>query len=216
MKSLRTPAIAGLFVLGLTLMSTADADARPIRGGSGIGEVIIEGSAVQPFGDLTADWTEPTGFQAGQGWDVGFRFRQRFPTGWSISPSFHYVDFGNFLADDATEGLMDTGTKMYRYGIDVQYFFAARRDQPRLFMTLGAALVNNQFRIDYLDSGDYFNESANSVAGVAGLGVRIGSFEISGEYNLNRVSTTRFIRGQDSFNWDYAVLRVGIALPSYY
>jgi len=216
MKSLRTPAIAACLTgLCFTVIFATAVDARPLRG-SGTAEVIIEGSAVQPFGDLAADWTEPGGFQAGQGWDVGFRFRQRFPTGWSVSPSFHYVEFGNFLADDAVEGLMDVGAKMYRYGIDVQYFFPARSNQPRLFLTFGAAMVRNKFRIDYLDSGDYFNEGANSVAGAAGMGVRIGNFEISGEYNLNRLSTTRFIDGQDSFNWDYAVLRVGIALPSSY
>ncbi len=216
MKTLRTPAIAACLTgLCFTFIFAAAVDARPLRSSS-TAEVIIEGSAVQPFGDLTADWTEPAGFQAGQGWDVGFRFRQRFPAGWSVSPSFHYVEFGNFLADDAVEGLMDVGTKMYRYGVDVQYFFPASRNQPRVFLTFGAALVRNKMRIDYLATDEYFDEGANSVAGAAGLGVRIGNFEISGEYNLNRLSTTRFIDGQDSFNWDYAVLRVGIALPSSY
>jgi len=46
--------------------------------------------------------------------------------------------------------------------------------------------------------------------------VRIGNFEISGEYNLNQVRTSRFIADVDKLDWSYAVLRVGIALPSSY
>ena len=208
-------AVTGLTLLCITFVLPAGADARPLRGG-GQAEVIIEGSAVQPFGDLAADWTEPAGFGAGLGWDVGFRFRQRWPAGWAVSPSFHYVEFGNYLADDAVEGLMDVGTKMYRYGIDVQYFFPARQNQPQFYLIFGAALVRNKLRVDYLDTDSYYDDGANSVAGAAGLGLRIGNFEISGEYNLNRIRTPLFFDQVDNYNWDYAVLRVGIALPSAY
>lgn len=214
MRSMMRP----LAVSGLTLLCVAfvlPADARPLRA-AGLAEVILEGSAALPFGDLGAEWTEPAGFGAGLGWDVGFRFRQRWPTGWAVSPSFHYVEFGNFLADDAVEGLMDVGAKMYRYGIDVQYFFPSRRNAPQIYLTGGAALVRNKLRIDYLDDDTFYDEGANSVAAAAGLGVRMGSFEISGEYNLNRVRTSSFILGIDDHSWDYAVLRVGIALPSSY
>lgn len=216
MKSLRTPALAGLVLLCFATVLVVDADARPLRRGPDTSEVVIEGSAVQPFGDLGADWTEPAGFQAGQGWDVGFRFRQRFPAGWAVSPSFHYVEFGNHLTDDTASGLADVGAKMYRYGIDVQYFFPAEYGRPQLFFSFGAALVRNKLRIDYLDTEEYFADGVNSVAGAAGVGVRIGNFEISGEYDLNRFSTARFISDQEDLNWDYAILRVGIALPGSY
>ena len=212
----RTAVSVGFSVLLITLLlPPADAGARPLRG-PGLAEVIIEGSAIQPFGDLAADWTEPAGLQAGQGWDVGFRFRQRWPAGWAISPSFHYVDFGNYLAENQTDGLMDVGGKMYRYGVDLQYFFPSGRNQPKLFMSFGAALVRNKVRTDYLDLDEYSDEGANSIAAAAGLGIRMGNFEISGEYNMNRVRSTRFILGIEDHNWDYAVLRVGIALPSSY
>ncbi len=219
MKSLsRTVVATGLMLLCITIVLPDTADARPLRG-RGSAEVIIEGSAVQPYGDLGTAWTEPAGFGAGLGWDVGFRFRQRWPAGWAVSPSFHYAEFGNHLADDAVEGLLDVGAKMYRYGIDVQYFFNARRNQPRFYMTFGAAMVRNKLRIDFLDFDEFYDEGRNSVAGAAGLGVRIGNFEISGEYNYNRIRTselTNFFQGIDNYNWDYAVLRVGIALPSSY
>ncbi len=215
MTSLRKPVLAGLTLLCLVAVLAEDADARPLRRGPGQSEVIIEGSAARPFGDLAADWTEPAGFQAGQGWEVGFRFRQRFPAGWAVSPSFHYVDFGNYLAVDPVED-MDIGPKMYRYGIDVQYFFPASHGNPQLYFSFGAALIRNKLRIGYLDTEDFFDDGANAVAGAAGLGVRIGNFEISGEYNLNKFSTSRFIDGQEDFDWSYAVLRVGIALPGSY
>lgn len=217
MKSLSRPALAaGFLLLCLALLIPDPADARPLRGRGGVAEVVIEGSAAQPMGDLSADWTEPKGFQAGLGWDVGFRFRQRWPAGWAVSPSFHYVEFGNHFLDDPAEGQMDVGTKMYRYGVDVQYFFPARQHAPKVFLSFGAALVRNKVRVDYLDQDKYLDNGANSVAGAVGAGVRIGSFEISGEYNLNQVRTSRFIAGQDQLDWSYAVLRVGIALPSSY
>jgi len=222
MKSLSRPAVAaGLATLCLVFVLAEAADARPVRrGGLSQSEVILEGAAVQPFGDLGADWTEPAGFAAGMGWDVGFRFRQRWRTGWAVSPSFHYVEFGNHLTDDAVEGLMDVGAKMYRYGVDVQYFFRTRyNDAPQFFLTFGAALVRNKLRIDFLDTDEYYDEGRNSVAGAAGLGVRMGIFEITGEYNLNRIRTselTNFFQGVDDYDWHYAVLRVGIALPNSY
>ena len=217
MNTMRTPVLTGLLlVCGLALF-TGIADARPLRsGGPLMSEVIIEGSAAMPYGDLGADWTEPAGFEAGQGWDVGVRYRQRFPGGWAVSPSFHYVDFGNFFTTSTTDGEMDVGTKMYRYGMDVQYFFPTCCGRPQFFLSAGAALVRNKMRVDYLDDDSYFDEGANSVAGAVGAGVRIGNFEISGEYNLNRFSTSRFLDGQEDLNWDYAVLRVGIGLPSAY
>lgn len=212
MKSLSRPAVAaGLAVLCAVFALTEAADARPLRSSrsSGQAEVILEGSAVQPLGDLGADWTEPAGFGAGLGWDVGFRFRQRWPSGWAVSPSFHYVELGNHMTDDATEGLIDVGAKMYRYGIDVQYFFRSRYNAPQFYLTFGAALVRNKLRIDFLDTEEYYDEGRNSVAGAAGLGVRMGSFEITGEYNLNRIRTselTNFFEGVDNYDWHYAVL----------
>jgi hypothetical protein len=216
MRTLSRPALAvGLLLLCIAFALPDAADARPLRG-RGHAEVIVEGSAVQPGGDLAAEWTEPAGFQAGLGWEVGFRFRQRWPAGWAVSPSFHYVEFGGHLVDDPVEGLMDVGTRLYRYGVDVQYFFPTRRNAPGLYLSFGAALVRNKFQVDFLDYDEYLDNGANSVAGAIGLGARIGNFEISGEYNLNRVRTSRFIAEEDQLNWDYAVLRVGIALPSTY
>jgi hypothetical protein len=126
------------------------------------------------------------------------------------------VEFGVFQGENQADGLFEVKPKMYRYGIDVQYFFSTAPRQPQVYLTFGAALVRNKLGVDYLDVGEYSDNGANSVAGAAGLGVRIGSFEISGVYNVNRVGTTRFIAGVEDHAWDWAVLRVGVALPNRY
>lgn len=180
-------------------------------------DVVLEAGAVQPQADLKADFTTPAGFEAGTGYTIGARFRQRFVNGWAISPSFQYVQFGKYLGDLPEDGgPFESGASMYRYGVDLQYFFPARRNAPRLFLTGGAALINNRMREDYLDSGDFYKESVNSLAFSGGAGLQTGNFEFLLQYHLNRFDTKRFYPGSDSYEWDYLSLQVGIGLPSRY
>lgn len=179
-------------------------------------DVVIDAGAVQPQGDLDAGFDTPAGFEAGTGYEVGLRFRQRFVSGWSISPSFHYVQFGKYLGENEEIGAFETGASMYRYGVDVQYFFPARRHAPRLFLSGGAALVRNRMREDYLDDDTYFKDKVDSLALAGGVGLQTGNFEFLVQYHRNHFDTKRFYPSSDSYDWDYVSLTVGVGLPSTY
>jgi hypothetical protein len=188
----------------------AEARARP-----SFFDVVIEGGAVQPLSDLKAGFETPSGFEASTGFEIGVRFRQHFRSGWAIAPSFHYVQFGKYLGEDEEIGIFETGASMYRYGVDLQYFFGGPRQTPRFFLTGGSALVRDRMREDYLDDGSFFESvGVNSLALSAGAGMQVGSFEFVAQYHHNHFTTRRFYDGIEPYEWDYISLRVGITLPS--
>jgi len=206
--------LLALVVLGLCLSVTAgDAAARSPYLYS---EVVIEGGAVSPQGDLGASYDTAAGFGADIGFEVGARVRQRLRNGWAVAPSFHYAEFGNYSGVTPDDFLFEAKSSTYRYGIDLQYFFPARRGAPHLFLTGGAALVRNRYREDNLDNGDYFADGVNTVALSGGIGLEVGDFEITAQYHRNRFDTVRFFEGTRDYNWDYVSLRVGFALPRSY
>jgi len=205
--------ILGLLTAAVLLtMGAQDAAARARPSSF---DVVIDAGAVQPQGDLKAGFDTPAGFEAGIGYEVGLRFRQRFTSGWSIVPSFHYVQFGKYLGSNEVAGDFETGASMYRYGVDVQYFFPARRNSPRLFVSGGSALIRNRMREDYLADDTYFKDKVDSIALAGGVGLQTGNFEFLVQYHRNHFETNRFYAARN-YDWDYVSLTVGIALPSHY
>ena len=177
------------------------------------GEVLVEGGLVVPFGDLADSHDTTLGFGADKGYEVGFRFRQIFPSGWAVSPSFLYVKPEALTAPGAGAGTRLSATSMYRYGLDAQYFFRARGNAPRFFLTGGAAVVRNRLREDY-DDGSYFSDGYTSFAVAGGGGVRSGFLELTVQYQLNRFTTTKFWAGDNRYDWDTLSVRMAVALPN--
>jgi hypothetical protein len=176
-------------------------------------EVVLEGGAVLPFGDLGDDHSTVKGFGADVGFNVGFRLQQRFPSGWSLSPSFHYVEPGEF-SGTAAAGDFTVSTTQYRYGLDLRYTFAARPHAPRLFVGGGAALLHNRMK-EAFDDGTYFEDAVDALGLTALAGVRMGDIEVVLRYDLNRFDTNKFWVPTDaSYSWDTVLLTVGFALPN--
>jgi len=191
--------------------------AVPARAGAAFSEIVLEGGAVAPLGDLGDDYWTTKGFGAGTGYTVGFRYRQQWISGWAVSPSFHYVHLDKYVGhrtDPDTD--FESKTSMYRYGFDVEYHFPTRRDRPQWFLTWGGALIRNRLREEYIQDASYFADGVNSLAVSAGIGVRTGDLEICARYTLDRFETVRFWPGVDSYDWDHVSITVGFALPRYY
>jgi opacity protein-like surface antigen len=203
------PALFALFALFALLAPAAPAAAA--RGP--VPEVLLEAGAVAPLGDLGDDYEEPLGFGAGLGYQVGFRFRLQYASGWAVAPSFHYVKPQTRIGTDAVFGVIETATSMYRYGVDAQYRLPARPGAPSLFLTGGLAVVRDRLREDDRE-GQYFAESCNALAAAAGVGVRLDHLEITAQYEVNRFTTNRFWSTENTaYDWDTISLRVGLALP---
>ena len=209
---------SGRYLTGLLLVAAACAGpaAQPAAARPGRSEVIIEGAAASPRGDLKAAHAAPEGFGAEMGYDIGFRYRQVWAGGWALSPSFHYVKFGKFSGYDADlEDDFEIGTSVFRYGVDLQYAFGSGDRGTAPFLLGGVSLVRNKMREEYESDGSFFEDGANGLALNAGLGLRRGDFEFSFEYHMNRFDTLRFWDGVSEYDWDYMTLRIGFALPRY-
>jgi hypothetical protein len=205
--------IAFRIVSGMSLLVLLAAATPPAAAGAPVPEVLLESGMVAPLGDLGADYGEPLGFGAKLGYQIGFRFRLQFPSGWSLAPSFHYVKPRTRTGDDAVLGEIETSTSMYRYGVDAQYRLPARPGAPALFVTGGLAVVRDRLREDDA-AGQYFAESCNALAVAAGVGLRLDRLEFTAQYEVNRFTTNRFWDPRDTgYNWDTISLRVGLALP---
>jgi len=180
-------------------------------------EVLLEGGAALPGGDLVDDWFDTAkGFGAETGYEVGFRYRQFISPNLALSPSFHYVDFGNFTAEVEGLGAIIVATSILRYGLDLQYCTASRQGRPRLFFSGGAALCRNRYRDDSENLVPY-SASVNALCYAAGGGIRLGEFEVGAYYNFNPFSTAKFSNElvKQDYNWDYLVVRAAMAFPTH-
>ena len=211
-------------VLIISVLATV-ADARLVRGPSQPGlqaqdpgnELVFEAGLAEPQRDQTDQfWTTETGLDASTGYELGLRFRYYLGSNWAVSPSFHYVRFGSFSGvSDFPEGDnlgFDIRTSLYRYGLDFQVFIGSPTVAVRPFLTGGVALTHNIYQ-DELQYSGVFEESVNNPSFNAGVGLKMGILEFSGAYHFNRFETSKFISGAEKvdFNWDYAIVKVGVA-----
>ena len=220
-----TATVATLVMLVTVLMSTA-AQSRVVLESRGPRhhrapsprEFVLEGGLVQPAGDQADDfWTTETGFDAGLGYQLGVRLRQFVGEDFSVAPAFHWTSFG------AADGVGDFGadgrlgyrfeTSVIRYGLDLQMYLGGSDGGARPFVTGGLALLHNRYR-DEVEGGDPYETTVNTPGFSLGGGLRLDNLELSGEYTWNRFTTGNL--SADSldldYNWDYLVVRVGVAL----
>lgn len=187
-------------------------------------EIMIEGGGALPGGDLDRSYElldGGTGFGAETGYEIGARFRYWFTGSWAVSPSFHYVNFGDFIGThEAIDGEFEIGTSIARFGADVQAFLGDPEEEVRPFLTVGAGLYRNRYRDELIaDQGFEFSfntESFNTLGLCAGGGLRMGSFEFSAVYHLNRFDTSRLLPGSTKvdFDWDYVSVRFGLGFTT--
>ena len=213
----------------LILTSLGAAQARIVRprstytgadygsGGQGT-EIVLEAGMVMPFNDLKDDfWTTEKGLSATTGYELGARLRQYLGYGWAISPSFHYVNFGNatgvgdFPQGDDLAYVIDTS--LFRYGVELHIFAGAPGAPIRPFLIGGAAFIHYRYR-DSLQYNGIYQTSFNAPGFTAGLGFKMKSFEISGTYHFCQFDTDKlppFSGQQETYLWNHAIVRVGLA-----
>jgi hypothetical protein len=143
--------------------------------------------------------------------------RALWPSGWAVSPSFHFEDFGDFTGSTIDGVPVAFKTSIVRYGLDAQYFWSRAPGGLQPFVTGGLAICHNRYRDEQLGAKpDFYEASVNALAFALGAGVKVAEFEISATYNVNRFESARLLvyGARTDYDWDYVALRVGIALPS--
>ena len=211
-------AVALMLVAGAAMPEAAQARPRA-RGWSPLArtDLVIEGGVAQPLGDLGDDYFNTAkGFGAETGYEVGARYRAVWHSGWALSPSFHFADYGDFAGRHAGDTPFVVKVSVLRYGLDAQYFWNPARSGPQPFVLFGLALCRNRYRDETLGSfPDFYTASTNALALAVGAGLKADTIEISLTYNLNRFESTQLLYFGDrtDYNWDALSLRVGLALP---
>ena len=219
-----TASVTLMAVLGLLVLAV-EAEARVVLATQGpryqsapsLHELVLEGGLAEPMGDQKDDyWTTENGFGSSTGYQLGLRWRQYLSGSIAVSPAFHYTRFGSASGVTDYENQANLAynlrTSNYRYGLDFQAFVGDGAAPTRLFLTGGIALINNRYR-DELQFNGTFESSLNTAAYSAGLGLKMRSIELVGEYTYNRFDTGKFSFDgvSQAYNWDYLIVRVGLS-----
>lgn len=208
----RTCGLHGVLILCLLLVSAPPAFAeRPP------GQVIIEAGLTVPYGDL-GDGFENTrlGFGAGNGFEAGFRYRLHLSPTFSVSPSFHFVDYENFTGIHPEIDEYRIQTSSLRYAVEFMIMSEYRSfGRPRPFLAAAVGLYRNRVQGYYQDFIEAVDESVSTLSVSFRGGVQILGFELSLVYNVNRFNTWQFYRSdfRERYNWDNLGVRAGWIIP---
>jgi hypothetical protein len=193
------------------------ASAVPASAGGHAPQVLVEGGLVMPHGDLNDDFIKTRlGFGSDNGYEAGFRFRLNLSPTFSVSPSFHFVDFGNFNGEDAEIGEYRILTSSLRYAVEFMVMSENRSwGRPRPFLAAGVGMYRNRAQGFYQDFVKAIDQSVSTLGVSLRGGVQIIGFELSLVYNINRFNTWQFYQSdyRERYNWDNLGVRIGWIIP---
>jgi hypothetical protein len=214
--------IALVLVLPLAglLAAPAGAQERRVRGATPTttagGQFVFESGWVTSYGDLGDDFNSTAlGAGAGDGLELGFRWRFPLSPTLSLGPSFHFINHRDLRGRNAAGQDYRVGASSYRYAMELRLGRVGSGARPRPFIAAGAGLTRNRFVGFSKDFSLPLDQSINAL----GLSLRAGAvwvgLEWSVVYNLNRFSTWRLfsVRENQDYNWDSFGVRVGWVLP---
>ena len=180
-------------------------------------QVVVEGGLAIPYGDLSDDFENTRlGFGASNGYELGFRLRLHLSQTFSISPSFHFVDFGNYNGVSEEVGDFRVPSSSLRYGVEFMVMSPYRSPgKLRPFLAAGVGLFRNRVQGFYHSYIQAIDESVSTFGVSVRGGVQIIGFEFSLVYNVNRFDTWHFYRSDVSehYNWDSITARAGWIIP---
>ena len=218
-----------LLFLFLTVAATPSAAIEPLADEEGLpvpgSQVLVEMGWARPLGDLGDDFDNtPLGFGASDGFELGFRWRKFFARNFSVSPAFHFSDYGDhedFIEIYNDDGTLDelvefeVSSTVYRFTLEFLYTLKDPDSSLVPFVGAGGGLYRNRVRGYYKIFEVPFDESVNTLGLQARAGFRVGELEFSAVYHLNRFSTWRYFRtGIDQpYSWDTFSVRMGWVIP---
>lgn len=179
-------------------------------------QVLVEAGWGKPYGDLAQDYTETAqGFGAGDGLELGFRWRYYLSQTVSISPAFHFMDYRNFESTGADIGDYRISASSLRYTLELMFIQGDVAKAVRPFLALSGGWYRNRAVGYNKNLSAPFDESVNTLGlGMRG-GVRLGGFELSAVYSWNRFESLRYFQPgvETDYNWDNFSVRAGWIIP---
>ncbi len=179
-------------------------------------QVLVEGGWSRPYGSLAQDYTETTlGFGATDGLELGFRWRYHFSHTVSLSPAFHFMDYRNFKSTDDVIGDYRISASSFRYTVELMIVQGDPGRVARPFLALSGGLYRNRVIGYNKNLTKPFDQSVNTLGFGMRAGVRLGLFELSAVYSVNRFSSWQYFQTgvEEDYNWDNFSVRVGWIIP---
>jgi len=183
------------------------------------GEVLLEGGLALPLGDLGAGFANTQrGMGAERGFLIGLRLNFYPERRLILSPSFHYLEFGDHDATDAFGDAFSIQALGLRYGLDLLYLVPDRGQLVRPFLGAGAAILRNKYQELYEgEEATQYKANVHSLAWSLQMGARIGSLDVALIYEVNRFETSKlsFSGERLPYHWHSLLLRAGYTLPRF-
>lgn len=180
-------------------------------------QVLIEAGWARPQGDLADEFgASELGFGAGDGLELGFRWRYSFSRRFSLSPAFHFVDYRDFKSSDPDLGDYRLESSSLRYTLELMYVAGVATDAVRPFLALAGGLYRDRFSGFGKDLTDPIDQSTNTLGFAARAGSRLGPFELSAVYSVNRFASWRYFETgrEEDYDWSSFSVRMGWIIPS--
>ena len=179
-------------------------------------QVIVEVGMSAPYGTLGADFERTRlGLGATNGLEIGFSYRIPLSETVIISPTFLFVDYGNYqgFSEEVSDFRIESSS--YRYGVELMVKMPGTFKSPRPFLGFGAGLFRNRVTGFIQDFYKAVDQSVNTMGYSFRGGVQIIGLEISVVYNINRFNTWQFFQSdyRERYNWDSISFRAGWLIP---
>jgi len=176
----------------------------------------MEAAVGKPLGNLSEDFYETElGLGAVSGLELGFRWRFNLNHTWSLSPSFHFMNYKDFKSSAPDGEDFRIKSSSFRYCLELMWLGRDPDKSVRPFLAASAGIYRNRVEGFYKTFEKPFDSSVNTFAAVLRGGLRLGLFELSAYYSFNRFDTWIFFQtGQsETYDWDNLGLRVGWIVP---
>ena len=203
-------------------------------------EVLIEGGMALPLGTMVGVNELAAGDDGGlaervmgaeTGYTVGLRTRFFLDGAFSLAPSFTFVEFGDYDGYDTAGESYKIKNSLLRYGLDAQVLAAGGDRDVRPFFGVGAAVVRNRYRKDFVADEVFYEEGYNTFSWSLETGARWRDWELTLHYEGNSFTNDTFgvvsdrtddgdtvyiISSEDrEHHWNTLILRVGYRLPQF-
>ena len=213
MKTL--PIATCLTALLVLVLAAAPGNAQDATTERPASEVILEGGYIRPSGDLAGDFPGAVrGFGARPGMEAGFRWRTYLTPGLSLSPAFHFENFGAREGTNDDIGDWSVKSSSYRYTLELMIMQSGETGL-RPFLAAAWGIYRNRVEGYTRDFLKQFDDSVNTLGFSFRAGFRISAFELSLLYSFNRFHTWRFFDTgwEEVYFWDNMAIRAGWQLP---
>ncbi|PID81671.1 hypothetical protein CSB20_01840 [bacterium DOLZORAL124_64_63] len=203
-----------IFCLGAALLVGA---CPPALGADGMTpRVILESGVSHPYGILGGDADHS---RLGQGARDGLRlaFGLRLPLSRTVflTPSFAFVDYGDFNGSTAEVAEISIESSSYRYGLELMVRADGPPSRVKPLLAVAMGLDRNRLVGNYQDPTAFRDQSINTLGYTLRAGFQWNSLEFSAAYHINRFNTWQFYYSnyRERYNWDSLDVRAGWILP---